>query len=359
MVRFSNWLAVREAWRRIPLFWRFQLGGWVAFAAFTFPLKVQFTGSISGALLLLILRDGSSFLLSLALWNFYRWAFPRFRPMALFGLGTALAVLGGAAQCGFFWGIHQILPYHDALLFTEPIAFDVFYERAGLLFGWSALYFAIRYMREGMDRELRLVQSENARRESELKMLRAQMDPHFLFNALNTIRSGIDHRSSELIRLVEALSGYLRFSLAHRNDNFVKAGDEFEALADYLTIEKARFRDDLVIDCHFEEAASQCMIPGFLLQPLVENAVKHERKTSPRPLRVVVRAAMEGDLLEMSVANTGTWDDFPRAEPAHGLALENLRHRLAILYPDRQTITIATGDGWVRVTLRIPTGKHP
>lgn len=171
VVRFSNWLAVREAWRRIPLFWRFQLGGWVAFAAFTFPLKVQFTGSISGALLLLILRDGSSFLLSLALWSFYRWAFPRFRPMALFGLGTALAVLGGAAQCGFFWGIHQILPYHDALLFTEPIAFDVFYERAGLLFGWSALYFAIRYMREGMDRELRLVQSENARREASLNFI--------------------------------------------------------------------------------------------------------------------------------------------------------------------------------------------
>lgn len=350
----------RLVWGRFPLYWRYQLAGWLVFEVLSFPLKVFVLGSFQAAGVASLLRDGTAFLLTVGMRAIYRCAYRGEAPLLCIAAILLPTCLGaGAFLTAISLALERIIAMEHVALFGPMAVFRLFYFCTSIFVGWSFLYFGIRLTTDISERNVRLAQADTARKEAELKMLRAQMAPHFLFNALNTIRAGIDQGNQKLIGLVEALSGFLRFSLAHRNDNFVTAREEFDALADYLTIEKARFRDELEIDFQFDEATGRLKIPGILLQPLVENAVKYGRKTSSLPLRIVIRATVESNTLKMSVANTGTWDESPHVEPSNGLALKNLRHRLAILYPDHQTFEVSTDGGWVRVTLRIPIADHP
>ena len=111
----------------------------------------------------------------------------------------------------------------------------------------ACLYFGIKLMKAARDRELSLARAEAAKRETELQMLRAQINPHFLFNALNTIRAGVEGVEEEVKDVIHSLAEYLRYSLEHGKRELVPLGKEFEALVSYLRAEKARFRNDLEV----------------------------------------------------------------------------------------------------------------
>ncbi len=214
---------------------------------------------------------------------------------------------------------------------------------------WSLLYFGIKEMQENQKRALAL-------RDAELKMLRAQIYPHFFFNALNTIQAGIGKDPHALTELVQNLAGYLRYTLKFRTSTLVPLVEEYEAALNYLAVEKARFRDGIEIESCLDPAANHVLVPGVILQPLLENAVKHGYRTSPRPLRVSLRVECPSPkLLEVVVVNTGRWEPVPReSDPAAGVGLENLRHRLGLIYPRGECITTCERDGRVIVSLRIP-----
>ncbi|CAN5420593.1 hypothetical protein BH09VER1_BH09VER1_29540 [soil metagenome] len=342
-------------WSTIPLFWRFQLVGWSAYIVLSFPLKVIFLGTVQAAVVTTLVRDGFAFLLTLGMRAIYWRTYALHRRLPWVAVIVVAASLSaGLLLTLFSLALEHVIVLEETVLFGELNDIRLFYFCTSLYVAWSLLYFGIKFMGDAAERDLLLAYAETARRDSELKMLRAQMDPHFLFNALNAIRAGIDQRSRELIAIVEGLSGYLRYSLAHRNDNLVAVREEFDALVDYLTVEKARFREELEVSYHIDEAARPLLVPGVILQPLVENAIKYGRKTSPLPLRVQIGVEVANGQIELSVANTGSWDESPPSEPSHGLALQNLRDRLAILYPGNQTFQATANDGWVRVILRIP-----
>ncbi|MGC2576790.1 MAG: histidine kinase [Terrimicrobiaceae bacterium] len=186
-------------------------------------------------------------------------------------------------------------------------------------------------MRTARDRELRLARAESERRKAELQMLRAQVNAHFLFNALNTIRARVEGFTQELRNIVHSLADYLQYSLEHADREFVPLGKEFEALVSYLKVEKARFRDELEIDCRIEDAARNIAVPGIILQPLIENAIKHGRQTSRIPLKLrVLLFCPETERIHIEVSNTGscirafrkTWRNrFRDSTPASGPAL--------------------------------------
>jgi two-component system, LytTR family, sensor kinase len=176
----------RAIWSRLPLFWRFQLAGWAAFVPLTFPLRVV----IPGALLLSFIRDGSSFALTLGMWVIYR----RFlneqnRYRAIVPVVTVVCLTAGLLQTGFLLLFHDIFPLEKEVFFITSVEFSLFYERTAILVCWSLLYFGIKQMRDGMERELRLSLVESEKRGAELKLLRAQMNPHFLCNSLTTIEA--------------------------------------------------------------------------------------------------------------------------------------------------------------------------
>ena len=181
--------------------------------------------------------------------------------------------------------------------------------------GWSVLYFGVRQLIRGKERETRLARVESEYKAAELRLLRAILNPHFLFNALNFIKSELLGKYESLAWVVQAFTNYLRYSLITRNETFVAVGKEFDAIEGYLVVEKARFGDEIEIECRIDPEARPVLVPGIIIQPLVENAIKHGRRQLENvPLKIGVYVTRTEDELHLEVINSGVWQSSP---PSH------------------------------------------
>ena len=233
------------------------------------------------------------------------------------------------------------------------------------LIGWSLVRLGFKYntaLREQREQALRAVAEA---RDARLRMLAYQLNPHFLFNTLNSIRALINEDGQRAREMVTALSGYLRYALVERPRHVALLEEEVESVRGYLAIEKVRFEERLDVRVDIEPAALRCEVPAFLLNPLVENAVKHGAPPGPRaPLVVRVKAwLVEPDRLRLMVENTGEWKGKPlRARAAGerddgelgGLGLANVRGRLRALHPGDHRVGMDHGCGRVRFHVELP-----
>jgi len=347
---------VRGIWDRIPLFWRFQLAGWLAFTIFSFPSKWVMLETIPASVLVSLYRDGLGFLITIGMREIYRRSYHD--KMTKVGLGVMVAgvsLASGLVLTLFSLGFHEFLDFDAEKTFTPPIIFGIFYFRTGLCLGWSLLYFGIKLMRESMDRDLRIARAQATSERAELQMLRAQMNPHFLFNALTMIQAGIARREPHLDEVVQSMAEYLRYSLENRHNDRVPLGNEFDAIKGFLIVEKARFREELEFECHIDESVRDTLAPGVIMQPLVENALKYGRKTSSTPLRIQLRVRLSNEhTIRIEVANTGQWLKDEKLNQVSGVGLENLEKRLKLLYPGTYGLRHLEENGWVTVQIDIP-----
>jgi signal transduction histidine kinase len=201
--------------------------------------------------------------------------------------------------------------------------------------------------------------------EARLQNLRAQLQPHFLFNALNTISAFTESDPPLARRLMGQLGDLLRASLAHTSQPLVTLGEELTFLDDYLGIESARFEDRITVDVTADEDAADVRVPSFLLQPLVENAIRHGVGPRASGGRIEVSASREGQNLILRVRDNGLglpvdWD----IDRSAGVGLSNLRARLAHFYGRDDLLRIggiATGGVDAQVTIPVvpPSGWSP
>jgi LytS/YehU family sensor histidine kinase len=351
---------------RLSVFWQCQLWGWAAFVILSFPVKIVLFGSVRGALISLN-HEALGFLFTIGMYQIYRRI--SYQQVSLIGIITIiliLSLLGGCLESLLSVLLHSIYHFHEPPFMTHPAIWGVRYYRSGLLVCWSLLYFGLRLTHESIEKDSRLAYATAGRSQAELQMLRAQMNPHFLFNALNTIRYGIEkpkpEHKSELKSTVQSLADYLRFSLDHGNDDFVSLGEEYDAMLDYLRVEKSRFRTDLVCECHIDETLRSVQVPGIILQPLVENAIKYGRETSSLPLQVRVSVTSDDQgMMSLKVSNSGDWIPQEKNDPpkqrlgkSSHLGLQNLRRRLELLYPGKHSLEIESDNGWVNVNVKLP-----
>lgn len=341
---------------RISLFWRFQCGGWLAFLIASFPLKLVILDSWEAAFAISIYREGIGFLTTWGMREMYRRAYkPSMGWTRFCGLITVVSLVGAGTQAILVLGFHDVIDYEEEKLFRDEMVFAVLYFRGGICFAWSFLYFGIKFWRETAARELRLAMAESEKRQAELQMLRAQMNPHFLFNALTSIHSGVGNPEADPRETIEALTDFLRFSLENRKADFIPIEKEFEAMRSYLAVEKSRFREELEVECSLGEDSRQALVPGIVLQPLIENAIKYGRRSSPRPLRIRVNIEHEsGNLLKIEVGNTGEWRQTGQSTEFGGVGLSNLRSRLALTYSNKGTLDIRAEGGWVTMVIKVP-----
>jgi LytS/YehU family sensor histidine kinase len=268
---------------------------------------------------------------------------------------VAVSLAGAGIQAALALGFHDFFDYEEKKIFKDSVVFAVVYFRAGICFAWSFLYFGIRLWQEKTARELRFVRIESEKKGAELQMLRAQLNPHFLFNALTSIRAGMADPKIDVKLAIQSLADFLRYCLEHRRDDLVKIDEELEAVESYLIVEKTRFREDLEFDLKLGDDLRHALVPGVFLQPMVENAVKYGWKSAVRPLRVRVRSVrLEQQLLRLDVSNTGQWIEPTENPKIGGVGLGNLRRRLELLYPGKHNLEILTDGGWVTVRLEIP-----
>ena len=203
--------------------------------------------------------------------------------------------------------------------------------------------------------ELRMLKAETAARTFELQQLQAQMNPHFLFNALNAVAAS--KNDPEAVESVTRdLADYLRFTLGEAR-TFEPLSRELQALEKYLAVQQARFGDNLVCRFSCDRAAHAVIVPPMLIQPILENALHYGAQTGSMPLRVSVSAKVADGWLEVVVANSGRWVP-PDKTRSPSTGIRSLRKRLALLVDEAATVdTVIDPDldgGWVRVVIRMP-----
>jgi LytS/YehU family sensor histidine kinase len=241
----------------------------------------------------------------------------------------------------------------ESIYFVKTYATPVW-----VMVGWSVLYFAIRYHRVFQDYRESALKSAAMAHEAQLKMLRYQLNPHFLFNTLNAISTLILEQQIESAnRMVTKLSSFLRYSLD--NDPMLKItlAQEIKALKLYLDIEKVRFEDRLGLQFDIEEGADRALIPSLLLQPLVENAIKFAIAKSEEGgnLRIAARV-FAGDLL-LEVSDDGPGVDLVNGDipGATGVGLRNTRERLMELYGPHHNFRLGRAEPQgLAIRIRIP-----
>ena len=191
------------------------------------------------------------------------------------------------------------------------------------------------------------------------QVLRYQLNPHFLFNSFLSIRSLIDENPEAAREMVTQLSDFTRYLLMQRGSRDIPLSEELEAIQNYLAVEKIRFEHKLQLETDLEPGMVDGLIPPFLFQPLVENALKYGAKTSQLPLRVQVTARADAKGFRFRVSNTGKWID-PEANldgrslrEGLGVGLQNVRQRLSRRFPGHHEFLISEKDGWVHVEIVI------
>ena len=236
------------------------------------------------------------------------------------------------------------------------------------LLGWSLVRLGFQYNKALREHRELILRAETAARDARLNMLAYQLNPHFLFNTLNSIRALINEDRGRAREMVTALSGYLRYALVERPLHVALLEEEVESVRGYLEIEKIRFEERLEVRMDIEPAALRCEVPAFLLNPLVENAIKHGAPPAfNAPLVVSVKAWLaEPDRLRIRVENTGVWKGrrkdelLPGEEPAPGgVGLANVRARLRAIHPGNHRVGMDHGHGRVRFHIELPDVCRP
>jgi LytS/YehU family sensor histidine kinase len=180
--------------------------------------------------------------------------------------------------------------------------------------------------------------------------LRGQVNPHFLFNSLNSIQALIEESPARAQKAVGELASLLRHSLSRSTSAVVPVSEGIEVIQKYLALEKIRFEENLIVHVEVQPGAELWAIPGLLLHPFVENAVKYGMQTSPMPLQVRIRASTNRGRLCLEVANTGHWLKADREnylEENNGIGLRLVREHLEHSYRDRYRLACFVENGWV------------
>ena len=217
-------------------------------------------------------------------------------------------------------------------------------------------YYAFSYSREAQDRTLRTSQLEARLAEAQLQALQRQLHPHFLFNTLNAI-SALMHRDVEAAdQMLAKLSDLLRMALDQRGGQEVTLKDELEFLQKYLEIEQARFGERLSVTFEIAPETLDAQVPNLLLQPLVENSIRHAVAVRIEPGHIEIRARQLAETLELVVRDNGPGMPPARlTSPGKGVGLANTRSRLERLYgANHQLLFSEPPGGGLMVTVTIP-----
>lgn len=264
--------------------------------------------------------------------------------VAVWLLGTRFIVRAMVAE-----KVDYIIFWHSVLVFRATAGVLIF-------FVMILVYYLFLSATRLAEKAARQAQLETQVREGELKMLRSQINPHFLFNSLNSVSSLTVTDPLRAREMIVKLSDFMRYSLSSRNEQPVTLGNEMESLRLYLQIEKVRFGERLCIEEDISPECLQALMPGMLLQPLYENAVKHGVYESTEEVTIKTTARKENETVVISVTNNVDTDSVVTRKGA-GIGLKNVSSRLELFFGDSADLNVSRGEDNFTVMVRFPFRK--
>ena len=216
------------------------------------------------------------------------------------------------------------------------------------------------HYRESRERELKTAQLEAQLARAQLQALQGQVHPHFLFNALNTISSVIYEDVEAADTMISRLSEFLRHTLNASRSEEVTLDDELRFLNLYLDIMRPRFEDRLDVEFHVEKGIGEALVPNLILQPLVENSIRHAANPVTGEVHITIAAARDNGTLRLDVKDNGPGLDRTPASRENGLGLANTTNRLEKLYGTSQTVSMRNADdGGLQISVLLPFHTAP
>ncbi len=347
-------------------FWRLQALGWGG-AMLLRAMSGLANGLSLSFLVLVLISTLTGFSITLILSVIYRQLITR-RPLITWGV-TALMLPFAVALYAFIDAWVNELYYGDATVGFAQRFIGLFYLDATLLGAWSALYYAINFFLQIEEQNDQLIQLESQATQAQLAMLRYQLNPHFLFNTLNSISTLVLLKQTEPANaMLSRLSSFLRYTLVNEPTGRVTVAQEVDTLKLYLDIERMRFEERLRTSFKIDPVTEQALLPSLLLQPLVENAIKYAVSTQEAGAEITIAAQLVGQNLRIVVSDTGpglqmsaasnrlSGVTFDGGEPVStGVGLANIRDRLAQAYGENHRFeTMEPPEGGFAVLIELP-----
>ncbi len=336
------------------LFWGLHTLGWSGY------LITQYLGALlyekpGGYMAVIAIAALAGFVLSAPLRYLFRWLWNRRLVVIVPG------VLAAAWVTALAWRV--VINYSYARFVEDWMSKEPWYgifsgtlSSTYLLVCWSGLYFGIKYYETLQGEREAALKASALAQEAQVKMLRYQLNPHFMFNTLNAISTLIlDGQGKVANQAVGKLSEFLRHTLDQDPMKKVTLRQELDALDLYLGIEKLRFAERLRLEFDVEDAAQQALVPSLILQPLIENALKHAIAPREEGGRLRLEAHTDGGVLRLVVQDDGP--GLPvgvNLGEGRGVGFRNTRERLAVLYGGHQKIAVRFARPGMRVEIEIP-----
>jgi two-component system LytT family sensor kinase len=343
-------------------FWLFQVTGWTVFALIILlRITIQDLGGKSAPVstgndfLAYFLYCLAGMILTWIIRYFYRYIYSKQYPFII--------IICIIVVSTFFISVFHLFTISKLINLIEgvPDKVDIFQFLVSLIwnlpifFGWSVIYFGIKTWRQSMADKEQLARANYLAQSAQLQMLRYQLNPHFLFNSLNSIWALIDEDKKASKEMVSELAEFLRYSLTSKNYSDVPLRQEIEAIRHYFSIEKKRFEEKLEVEFDIDPEAEDFPVLSFILNPLVENAIKYGMRTSTLPLRIAISAKVKNHSLTLQVTNTGKWITPLETEAGSGtgMGLQNIRLRLDNAFPGKSNFEIGQFEDKVVATIVI------
>ncbi|RPI04597.1 MAG: hypothetical protein EHM64_09460 [Ignavibacteriae bacterium] len=289
-------------------FWHYQIAGWSSMALFQVFVTIIAKGWSNEVMISIMLQVAACFFLTSMLRLLYR----RIRYENLSLLSMTLWIAAGSFGVTLVWfGFFVTIEY---ALFGEKFL-AAFFKPLNVLgtiayaypdkLAWCTLYFGIKLWRNWLEEREQTDRANEEVQRAQLQMLRYQLNPHFLFNALNSVRALVDEDTRSAKLMVTELSEFLRYSLVSRNKPLVTLKEELDAVRLYLSIEQQRYEDKLQVITEIDPETDNIFIPSFVIHPLIEDALRCGMQTSAMPLRLKIQTLLRDHRLRIRVTHSG------------------------------------------------------
>lgn len=337
-------------------FWNLHSAGWGGATALYAVTGIA-NGQPPSFLVPVLISAVAGYSITLILSVIYRYVIEK-RPIVTWST-TLLAVTIGSGLYAYLdtWVLQTIRQSAEETPFAQLLLGALFKDGL-LLGGWSALYYAINYFVRAEEQADQMMRLEAQATSAQLTMLRYQLNPHFLFNTLNSISTLVLLKQTDQANaMLSRLSSFLRFTLINEAAAKVPLTQEVETLKLYLDIEKMRFEERLRTNFEIDPAVFNALVPSLLLQPLVENAIKYAVTPKEEGADISISAQLVGQKLRIIVSDTG-----PGLQPGQqdrslstGVGMANTRERLSQAYGDDQRFEhYVKASGGFEVLLELP-----